>query len=162
MFNIDIFLSNIEKYKTITLDKENVSCRDMIEYIKSGYDVIKYRFKYIRHLDDNKKPELIDPFLYNIILNTRGVDVVTNIKCNTECEFIFNKEKINCNINSLTIPIINIHNVYPEFKIKVDTIIELSYDVYIFNNKLREEFRKYIEVTNNENLLFNENKVTKL
>ena len=129
----------------------------------------KYNININESFENNKNiiyDEITKSYYYNFYLDTtkyKMIDIIKNINSNykiAKLYFLHNLE-IKCDINKVTLPIVNMTFVPVNLLLKIDKQdiidINLSFDNYTIENGYRKCFKtstKYI--TNDDNIVFKE------
>lgn len=145
--SIDEFLLNIPENEILIIDNENPIIDNIITaFIENPkLNAIKYTVK--------TKNIFIDKItkMYYYKFPRYYVDIITNIRSIDNTILLLNNRPIKCNINNLTLPIINMQ--YTTSKLEITSNNVILYDVYILSNNLRDKIRKKT-IINNENMIF--------
>lgn len=159
------------KIKTVSdnMDETKIICTSFILYPTAVMIKHKNNININEPFENNKNiiyDKLTESYYYNLYLDItkyKMLDIIKNINCNyelTKLYFLHNLE-IKCDINKVTLPIVNMYYIPINFLIKIDKQeiinIDLSFDAYTIENGYRKCFKtstKYI--TNDENIVFRE------
>ena len=147
LVNIDEFIKTIPEDELLIIEEKNPPADSIfMPFVENPLlNAIKYTIE--------SKNIILDPLSKKkqFEFSRFYVDVITNIKCNDNSILLLNNQQIKCNINKITLPIINMQYTSSKIEIVSDELI--SYDIYLFSDKLRDQLRKK-RVINNEHMLF--------
>lgn len=147
MISIDDFIANIPDDELLTIKKENPTA-DVIfmAFIENPkLNAIKYTMK--------SRNIIIDPLTkkHYFEFSRYCADVITNIRCKDDTILLLNKQPMKCKIDKLTLPVVNMQ--YTSSRLELVSEHDITYDVYLLSDTLREQLRKK-RVTNTEGMMF--------
>jgi hypothetical protein len=163
--NILTIINNIIGDDIHTKSKSYLITSSLVLYPTISMVKYKYNININEPFENNKNiiyDKLTESYYYNFSLNKKQhaiLDIIENIRCNYELSklfFLYNLE-INCDINKVMLPLVNMYYIPINFLIKIykqDIInIDFSFDAYTIANKNRKQFGYYTMI-NNEKLIF--------
>lgn len=145
--DIDEFIANIPENELYIIESINPTADIVFMYFVENpkLNAVKYTMQ--------SKNIIIDPLTKKQYFEFPRycVDVITNIQCNDDTILLLNKQPMKCNIRNLTLPVVNMQ--YTSSRLEIVSDHEITYDVYLLSDELRDKLRKK-RVINSENMMF--------
>lgn len=169
MINIDKLISNFKSDEIVNITEENPPLKVVFEMFINNPNLKAVR--YLVHFNDNITIDSDNVFydkrhnkyLYKYqIQRDLSTDVIANISYdNDDTKLLFdNNQEIDCNVNYTTLPIsnmmylpIHLNYILPDYISSMDINVDIKYDVYMLENKLRRDLISK-KIVNNEKMVF--------